>query len=249
MYRNHRICAVLPARNEAQSIGMVIKALKATLLFDRIIVCDNGSTDNTGGLASKQGAEVVWQPVAGYGLACLTALHKIDDTDIVVFVDADNSLWIPEAVSLVDAVINGADLAIGARVRQWRERKSMSAAQLFGNWLASLLIRCIWQFPVTDLGPFRAIRFDVLKKLHMQDLKFGWTTEMQVKAIQHRFAITEIPVHYRRRIGQSKISGTMSGVLGAGFGIIGTIANLAFRSKTHILRRGFLRKNLFEGFK
>ena len=227
MYRDQRICAVIPARNEALSIATVVVALQQTQIYDQIIVCDNGSTDNTGMFAAAQGAEVVSQPVPGYGAACLAAISRIESADIVVFIDADNSLWIPESVNLVEAIAEGADLVIGSRVKAWREKNSMSVPQIFGNWLATRLIRMIWQVEVTDLGPFRAIRFDALKRLGMHDPRFGWTTEMQVKAIQYGLTTVEIPVHYRRRIGKSKISGTLSGIVGAGLGIMGTIARLA----------------------
>ena len=236
MYNNQHIVAIIPARNEALSIAEVITDIDALAddngnkIFDRILVCDNGSIDNTYEIARELGAEVVQQATPGYGIACLTALSLIEHTDIVVFIDADASLRIDESKQLIEAIVDNADLAIGARRSHLRERNSMSLCQRFGNRLASLMIRLIWRAKVSDLGPFRAIRYSALKLLDMQDTQFGWTVEMQVKAIQMEFKVIEIPVHYRRRIGQSKISGTIGGVLGAGYGIISTIIKLAFNA-------------------
>ncbi len=230
MYRGHKICALLPARNEAPAVAQVIDDLVQLGIFDQIVVCDNASTDQTAALAASSGAKVVFQSTPGYGIACQTALQAVTDADIVVFVDADNSLVISESLNLLDAIVDGSDLAIGVRVKQWREKGSMTWPQLFGNWIAGHLIRIIWSYPVSDLGPFRAIRFKALRRLDMQDQRFGWTVEMQIKAIQARLNMIEIPVHYRRRIGQSKISGTIGGVFKAGFGIIGTIVKLAFHN-------------------
>lgn len=230
MYKNYKLCAVLPARDEALSIAQVVKDLHRLQIFDRIIVCDNGSTDDTAAKALASGAEVVRETSPGYGAACLAALAQIDSTDIVVFVDADNSLLIAEALDLLDAIVDGADCAIGVRIDAWRQSGSMTMPQQFGNWLATRLIKLIWDYQVSDLGPFRAIRFAALKALDMQDRRFGWTVEMQVKAIQSGLKLVEVPVHYRRRLGKSKISGTISGVVGAAFGIIGTIIKLALRN-------------------
>jgi len=246
MYKNQHIIAVIPARDEALSIAGVIEDIRAlsnadqTDLFDRILVCDNASLDNTAEIASLLGAEVVHQALPGYGIACLTALSQIEETDIVVFIDADASLQIDEAKHLLVALDTGADLAIGARRREWQERYSMTLPQRFGNKLASTLIQFIWHESLSDLGPFRAIRFNVLQQLEMQDLKFGWTVEMQIKAIQHGFITAEVPVHYRRRIGRSKISGTIGGVLSAGYGIITTILKLTLnppRQKKQVTNR------------
>ena len=235
MFKHHHIVAVVPARDEALAIALVIRDIRAVMnidgepLFDRIVVCDNASSDDTQSIATREGAEVVFEPCAGYGAACLAALSSIDQTDIIVFIDADQSLKVDEAKDLVSAIYDGADLAIGSRKQHLREPGSMSPPQLFGNLLASFLIRLIWQIAVSDLGPFRAIRFEALQKLDMQNRSFGWTVEMQVKAIQFGLRMTEVPVHYRRRVGQSKISGTFKGVLFAGIGIISTIIKLALR--------------------
>jgi len=235
MYKNRHVVAVIPARDEALSVGGVIDDIKALSnekgisVFDRILVCDNASVDGTASIASTHGAEVIYQSQAGYGIACLTALSLIEHTDIVVFIDADASLQIDESIALLDAIEDGADLVIGAREPALQQAGSMTPPQRFGNLLASLLIRIIWQKSVSDLGPFRAIRFSSLQQLQMQDRSFGWTVEMQVKAIQHGMSMVEVPVHYRRRTGRSKISGTVRGVVGAGIGIFSTIFRLAVR--------------------
>jgi len=237
MYKHQQVVAIIPARDEALSLGPVIDDIRAvthensSAVFDRILVCDNASIDETASIARAHNAEVVHQAQAGYGIACLTALSLIDETDIVVFIDGDASLQIDESISLLSAIDHGADLVIGARIRKWRAPQSMTLVQSTGNIVASSLIRLIWQVPVTDLGPFRAIRFAVLQQLKMQDRSFGWTVEMQVKAIQYGLKMVEVPVHYRRRVGRSKISGTLRGVLGAGIGIFSTIFKLALHPK------------------
>jgi len=234
MFRQNHIVAVIPARDEAPSIGKVIVDITAMRditgepLFDRVLVCDNGSSDATGAIARAHDAEVVYESTPGYGAACLKALSHVNDTDIVVFVDADQSLDISEARILISVLCDGADLVIGSRPRALQEAGSMTPPQRFGNWLASRLIRLIWGVSVTDLGPFRAISWVALKQLDMQDRSYGWTVEMQVKAIQSGLSMVEVPVHYRKRLGQSKISGTLGGVVGAGIGIISIIVKLAF---------------------
>jgi len=233
MFNNNHIVAVVPARDEALSIAQVVRDIKAVTstdgspLFDRIVVCDNASTDATADVARAEGAEVVSEAHPGYGAACLAALSCIAQTDIVVFIDADQSLKVDQAIDLLGAICDGTDLVIGCRPRALQETGSMTLPQRVGNVIASLLIRLIWQAPVTDLGPFRAIRFDALQTLEMQDRGFGWTVEMQVKAIQRGPHMVEVPVHYRRRVGQSKISGTVKGVVLAGIGIVSMIFKLA----------------------
>ena len=226
MFKGHHCCAVLPARDEALAITQVVGKICRLGVFDRIIVCDNGSSDGTAALAKAAGAEVVNHQQPGYGGACLRALAEIQSTDTVVFFDADDSLVTEEAIQLLESIHRGADLAIGTRIRRWREPGSMTPAQIFGNWFACHLIAMIWKHRFSDLGPFRAIRFDALNRLEMKDPGYGWTVEMQIKAIQHRLKVVELPVHYRRRIGQSKISGTVRGVIAAARGIIGTIFKL-----------------------
>lgn len=233
MFNKLHVTVVMPARNEALAISHVLNDIHklnsadGSAIIDDIIVCDNGSSDNTATIARAQGAQVVHQPVPGYGAACLSALSKIGSTDVVVFIDADASLQIDETRDLLRAITNGADLAIGTRSSHWQQPGAMSWPQRWGNAIAGTMIRWMWNVPVSDLGPFRAIRYGALRQLDMQDRSFGWTVEMQVKAIQFGIPMIEVPVHYRKRIGQSKISGTLTGVVGAAIGIISTIVKLA----------------------
>jgi len=220
---------VIPARDEAAAIGSVVSALNAAGLVDRVIVCDNGSRDATAAIAQELGAETVHESRAGYGAACLRALSRIGHCDIVVFVDADDSLQLDEMPALLDAIVGGADLAIGIRIQQWREHGSMTRAQQLGNRVASGLIQLIWRQPISDLGPFRAIRFDRLGQLQLRDRRFGWNVEMQIRAIQQRLNWVEVPVHNKCRIGRSKISGTAGGVARAGFDMVSTILRLALK--------------------
>ncbi len=241
-YLDKSIAVVIPAYNEAQSIELVINELqalqddsnnsgKSQCLIDDIVVCDNASTDNTALKAQSAGARVVHETVQGYGAACLAAINALQQPDIVVFVDADHSVLVTETISLLDCIIEGADLAIGCRIASKQQHQALTPQQRFGNVLASYLIRLIWKQPVTDLGPFRAIKYSALKKLAMQDQRFGWTVEMQVKAIQQGFIIREMPVTSLKRIGRSKISGTVTGTIGAALGIFGMIFRLYKQEK------------------
>ena len=233
MFDELHVTAVIPARNEASAISHVLNDIHKLNLsedspvIDRIIVCDNGSSDNTATIARAQGAQVTYESEPGYGAACQSALSKVANTDVVVFIDADASLQIDETKELLQAITCGADLAIGVRAPHWQQHGAMSLPQKWGNAIAGAMIRWMWNVPVSDLGPFRAIRFGALQQLDMQDRSFGWTVEMQVKAIQASVPMIEVPVHYRKRIGESKISGTFSGVVGAAIGIISTIIKLA----------------------
>jgi glycosyltransferase involved in cell wall biosynthesis len=235
MYKNHHVCAVIPVRDEALSIGKVVSELITAGLVDRIIVCDNGSRDDTATIARNCDAELVTETRPGYGAACSRGLAAINQTDIVVFVDADDSLQLDEMPALLEPIVAGADLVIGVRIPAWRTRGSMTAAQIFGNWVASQLIFLFWRQRVSDLGPFRALRFDVLQQLQMRDRRCGWTVEMQVRAIQLKLNYHEVSVHYRARIGMSKISGSLKGVVIAGIDIIGTIFRLALNSRENFL--------------
>jgi glycosyltransferase involved in cell wall biosynthesis len=192
-------------------------------------VADNGSTDGTARAAREQGAQIVSEPRRGYGYACLAAIANLPaGAEIVVFLDGDYSDYPAELVDLVSTMVEQkADLVIGSRVLGEREKGSLTPQQRFGNWLSTRLIRLLYGFPYTDLGPFRAIRRDALRRLNMQDLTYGWTVEMQVKALQHRMKVVEIPVRYRKRIGKSKVSGTLSGSVKAGAKILWTIGKLA----------------------
>lgn len=230
MYLGQTISAIIPARDESKAISQVIESLSKLRfgtggsIFDHIIVCDNGSVDDTAEIAAQAGAMVVKEPRPGYGNACLAALSILPPaTDIIVFIDGDNAFYAHQCRALIDAVVNGADLAIGSRRLGRTEKGALSIPQRFGNWLASFLIRQIWNVPITDLGPYRAIRTRVLQRLAMQDRTFGWTVEMQVKAIQANMNIVECPVDTKKRIGKSKISGTLRGTVGAARGILGMI--------------------------
>lgn len=201
----------------------------AVALVDNIVLCDNGSIDNTAAIARDCGAIVVIEEEKGYGAACLAAISVPLDKDIVVFVDADHSVDCSELPALLEPLYSGADLVIGSRTLGNCESGALSIPQALGNRLASLLMRILWKERVTDLGPFRAISNKVLNDLQMQDRQFGWTVEMQVRAFQLNKHVVEVPVSTQKRIGQSKISGTVSGVIGASKGILGTIAKLYWR--------------------
>jgi len=230
-----KIVAIIPARDEEKAIGTVVTDLMALCdkqgkqLIDTIVVCDNGSIDQTAEIARQAGATVVYQPVAGYGLACLTAISHQLDTDILLFVDGDNAFRTDQAWPLIAAIINGADLAIGSRVLGQMAPGALTFPQQFGNRLASFLIRHIWGANITDLGPFRAISWPAYQRLKMADKRFGWTVEMQIKAIQQGMSVIELPVDTKRRIGHSKISGTVKGTIGAAIGILSMIARLWWR--------------------
>lgn len=215
---------VIPALDEEGSIGDVVAAIDRQLI-DEIIVGDNGSRDRTAERARAAGAVVVPAPDRGYGAACAAALSAISqDTEIVVFVDADGSDEIGEMHLLVGPIAAGeADLVIGSRALGRVEAGAMTPPQRFGNWLATRLIARVHGHRYTDLGPFRAIRRSLLDRIGMKDRRFGWTVEMQIRAVQEGARIVEVPVSYRRRIGRSKISGTVSGVVMAGWWILWTI--------------------------
>ena len=228
---NHPIVdIVIPARNEEQSIAQVIRDIPGQMVRE-IIVCDNNSTDRTSEIARCEGATVVHQPRKGYGSACLQGLahiaRKTQKPDIVVFLDGDYSDHPEQLPDLIDPIVRGcADLVIGSRALGKAEKGSMTFPQIFGNWLAATLIKMIYHYTFTDLGPFRAIRYDSLLQLKMADPDFGWTVEMQVKAARHKMACVEVPVDYRRRIGVSKVSGTVKGTILAGYKILWTIFKL-----------------------
>ena len=224
------IDVVIPAYNEEQSIGYVISDIPKDWVRE-VIVCNNNSKDNTARVAKDHGAIVVHEPRPGYGSACLKGLAHIavqaQNPDIVVFMDGDYSDHPDQLPELVAPIVkDGMDLVIGSRALGQLERGSMTPQQIFGNWLATTLIRFFYNYEFTDLGPFRAVRYDKLLQLNMQDPDFGWTVEMQVKAAKYQFKCTEIPVKYRKRIGVSKVSGTIRGTLLAGHKILWTIFKL-----------------------
>lgn len=235
MYQNNRIAVIIPARDEALSIQQVIEGLwrlndtRGNTIIDEIVVCNNGSTDQTATIARQAGAKVVNQTQPGYGIACLTALAETRHPDILLFIDGDNAFRAVQALPLIDSIANGTHLAIGSRKLGTIEKDALTTPQRFGNWLASNLIKILWHESVTDLGPFRAISQKALQHLAMEDETYGWTIEMQIKAIQSGMMIKEYPVNTYRRLGKSKISGTIKGTLGAGIGILSMIARLRWR--------------------
>lgn len=224
------IDVVIPAYNEESSISMVLNDIPKKLVRE-VIVCNNNSTDNTAQVAEQNGATVLLQKRKGYGSACLKGLEYIASKpippEVVVFLDGDYSDHPEEMHLLIDAMQSeGYDLVIGSRALGSLERGSMQPQQVFGNWLATTLIKIIYRYHFTDLGPFRAIKYEALEKIEMQDPDFGWTVEMQVKAAKLKLKTTEVPVSYRRRTGVSKISGTVKGTIMAGHKILWTIFKL-----------------------
>jgi len=200
-----------------------------TAVVDQIIVGNNGSTDETAAIARSCGALVVEEPERGYGAACLAALNTPHEKDLIVFVDGDHSVAAIELPSLLLPLVSGADLVIGSRTLGHSEKGALSLPQEFGNRFAIALMRILWRGNLTDLGPFRSITQSALTTLKMSDRKFGWTVEMQIRAHQEKLTTVEIPVSTKRRVGKSKISGTVKGVIGAAHGILGTIAKLYWR--------------------
>lgn len=223
---------IIPAYNEEASIGMVIDEIPRHLVRE-IIVCDNNSRDRTAEVGAAAGAKVVWEGRPGYGSACLRGMRHIalrpaeEWPDIVVFLDGDHSDHPEQLPELLAPIIDGDyDLVIGSRALGHTEVGSMTFPQVFGNWLATTLIRFFYDYEFTDLGPFRAIRYPALVSLGMRDPDYGWTVEMQVRAARAGLRCTEVPVDYRRRIGTSKISGTVKGTFLAGHKILWTIFKL-----------------------
>ncbi|MBS1257827.1 MAG: putative glycosyltransferase [Candidatus Scalindua arabica] len=224
MYHSPYISIIIPAINEEESIGLVLNDIPKKLARE-IIVADNGSHDNTVNVATILGAKVVSEPLRGYGAACLRGISELKkDTDIVVFLDADYSDYPQDIHTILKPMITGnAEMVIGSRMLGEREKGALLPQALFGNKLAALLIRLFWRFRYTDLGPFRAISYKALLALNMADKNFGWTVEMQIKALKKGLQIAEVPVRYRKRVGKSKITGTLSGTVRAGVKIIYTI--------------------------
>lgn len=227
MRQGRRIGVIIPALNEERAITRVIADIPAWV--DDIVVVDNGSTDATADVAAQAGARVVSEPQRGYGIACQTGITSLADSDIIVFLDGDYSDHPDQMAWLVDPIASGAAaLVLGSRVRGLAEAGALTPQQRFGNWLACRLIRLIFGATFSDLGPFRAIDRAELQKLGMNDRAYGWTVEMQIRALRHRLAVLEVPVSYRPRIGTSKISGTLKGSVMAGYTILRIIARAAF---------------------
>ncbi len=228
-FNMQKISVIIPVFNESGSIGHVLKDIPADLVTE-VIVVNNGSTDNTAEIAKTMGATVLLEQRKGYGSACLKGINYLkqkplaEQPEIVVFIDGDYSDYPEQMRALVQPVINGdAVMVIGSRARGKRIKGSMAPQQIFGNWLATTLIKLLFGARFSDLGPFRAITWATLLDLNMQDTNYGWTVEMQIKVAKKKLRFTEIAVDYRPRIGVSKITGTVKGTIMAGYKIITTI--------------------------
>ncbi len=226
-----KVAVVIPVFNERDSLPLVIADIPRHLLSE-IVVVDNGSTDGSGRVAQDLAANgrsspvrVVRETRRGYGSACLAGLSALEAAppDVVVFLDGDYSDHPEEMPALLSAIESGADLVIGSRTRGKSEPGALLPQARVGNFVAGLLIRLLYRHQYTDMGPFRAIRWEACRRLGMRDRDFGWTCEMQVKALREGLRIAEVPVSYRRRVGVSKITGTLSGTLRAGWKILWTI--------------------------
>ncbi|GGD21166.1 glycosyltransferase family 2 protein [Hyunsoonleella pacifica] len=221
-----KINVIIPAYNEADSIANVIADIPS--IVDEVVVVSNNSTDATEENAKNAGATVLKEHRKGYGYACLKGMDyiskKAQKPDIIVFLDGDYSDYPEELTKIVTPIIkDNIDFVIGARVKRLREEGSMTFPQIFGNWLATTLMKLFFGAKFSDLGPFRAIKYNKLLSLNMEDKTYGWTVEMQLKAIKQNLSYTEIPVNYRNRIGVSKVSGTVKGAIFAGIKILGWI--------------------------
>ncbi|MBB78480.1 MAG: UDP-glucose--dolichyl-phosphate glucosyltransferase [Crocinitomicaceae bacterium] len=227
------ISVVIPAFNEEKSIGKVISEIDKTIV-KHIIVVNNNSTDKTHEIAKKHGAIVVFEKKKGYGYACLKGIEKTKElnTDIIVFMDGDYSDFPTEIKKIITPILNEKiDFVVGSRIKGKREKGSLTIPQIFGNWLATRLIKLVYKKSYTDLGPFRAIKATVLEDLNMRDKTYGWTIEMQIKIIIKKYKFKEISVNYRNRIGVSKVSGTIKGTIFAGIKIIFAVFRYRFTFK------------------
>ena len=229
---NLLIKVIIPAYNEQDSIAHVINDIPK--IVDEVIVISNNSTDKTELNAKNAGATVLTETKKGYGYACLKGLDYISKQktkpDIIVFLDGDYSDYPEQLREIVDPIINkDIDFVVGARVEKLRESGSMTPQQVFGNWLATFLMKLFFGAKFSDLGPFRAIKYDKLLALEMEDKTYGWTVEMQLKVLKQKMTYKEIPVKYRNRIGVSKVSGTVKGTIFAGIKILSWIFKYSFK--------------------
>ena len=229
---NPIIKVIIPAYNEQDSIANVIKDIPK--IVDEVIVISNNSTDHTEINAKNAGATVLQENRKGYGYACLKGMEYISTQknlpNIIVFLDGDYSDYPEQLTEIIAPIVNDdIDFVIGARVKRLREKGSMTPQQVFGNWLATFLMKLFFGARFTDLGPFRAIKYDKLLALNMEDKTYGWTVEMQLKALKQNLLYIEIPVKYRNRIGVSKVSGTVKGTIFAGVKILGWIFKYSFK--------------------
>lgn len=229
---NKNIKVIIPAFNEEASIGKVVAEIPD--FVSEIIVVNNTSSDETAAVAQAAGATVLSETQKGYGYACLKGMDYIaqqaEMPDIIVFLDGDYSDYPEELTKIIAPILkDDIDLVIGARVECLREKGSMTFPQIFGNWLATTLMRLFFRSRFTDLGPFRAIKYPKLLALQMEDKTYGWTVEMQLKALKRKYTYTEVPVRYKNRIGVSKVSGTVKGAVMAGVKILGWIFKYSFK--------------------
>ncbi|MBT4780093.1 MAG: glycosyltransferase family 2 protein [Polaribacter sp.] len=226
------ITVIIPAYNEQDSIANVVNDIPE--IVNEIIVINNNSTDNTAMNAKNAGATVLYESRKGYGYACLKGLDYIEEQkakpEIVVFLDGDYSDYPAQLTELISPIITkNIDFVLGARVKEQRELGAMTPQQIFGNWLATSLMKLFFGATFTDLGPFRAIKYEKLMALKMEDKTYGWTVEMQLKALKQQLTYLEIPVRYRNRIGVSKVSGTIKGTIFAGIKILTWIFKYSFK--------------------
>ena len=226
-----RVSVIIPTRNEASAIGHVLADLPADLVTE-VVVVDSNSIDGTPEIAEKMGARVIRESRRGYGRACLTGLDTANAPDIIVFLDGDYSDRPSELPLLLAPIIEGrADITLGSRLGAQRIPGALPWHSVFGNWLAAGLIKLLYGVQITDLGPFRAARADVLRELALGEATYGWAVEMILKGTLRGFQIVEVPVSYHPRIGKSKISGTVKGTIGAAWFIFSLIARYYFRSR------------------
>ena len=226
-----RVSVVIPTHNEAQAIERVLADLPSDLTTE-VIVVDSNSNDGTPEIAARMGARVVQEPRRGYGRACLTGLAAANSPDVVVFLDGDYSDRPSELPILLAPITDGrADITVGSRLKERRSDGALPWHQVFGNRLAARLIRLLYRVELTDLGPFRAARADVLRALALEEATYGWAVEMILKGALAGFRIVEVPVSYYPRIGKSKIGGTLKGTLGAGWFIVSLIVLYYFRRR------------------
>ena len=234
----NNVYVIIPAINEENSIGLVINDIPKELVTE-IVVIDNGSTDNTIEVAKNASAKVLVESEKGYGAACLKGLEyvysrNLNEDDIIVFLDGDYSDYPEEMNEIISPIIeNDMDVVIGSRILGMKfgktEKNSLLPQAVFGNWLSTKIIKIIWNYSFTDLGPFRAVKYSALKKMNMKDRNYGWTVELQIKAAKYKLKCVEVPVSYRVRIGESKVTGTLNGSVKAGLKILWTIFVLTFK--------------------
>jgi glycosyltransferase involved in cell wall biosynthesis len=226
-----RVSVIIPTHNEAQAIGRVLADLPSSLVTE-VIVVDSNSTDGTPDLARSMGAQVIQEPRRGYGRACLTGLANAKNPDVVVFLDGDYSDRPSELPILLAPIIEGrADITLGSRLQARLSAAALPWHQVLGNRLAASLIGLLYGLKISDLGPFRAARAEVLRALALEQTTYGWAVEMILKGAVAGFRVVEVPVSYHPRIGKSKISGTLKGTIGAGWFILSLIVRYYFGSR------------------